>query len=288
VLIREWTDMARETSKGKCVYCNREFSKPSMTNHLKACKQRIASIEAVNSGAKKSGTTRIFHLVVEGQYLPMYWMHLEVPAWVTLAGLDQFLRNIWVECCGHLSAFKIGNVTYHSDAQLTAEGDMDDLFSQRSNGISDEIQAQILQSLPPERQDAFKQWIQSLATEQSLSRPLRRISNMEVESGQVLQPGLKFTYEYDFGSTTELALKVIAEREGKIQGRKNAIQIMARNELPVVPCDICGEKPATLIYQGWDDPDSWLCKDCARATQDLGMMLPIVNSPRTGVCGYTG
>lgn len=280
--------MARETSKGKCVYCDREFSKPSMTNHLRACKQRVASIEAVNSGAKKSGTTRIFHLVVEGRYLPMYWMHLEVPAWVTFAGVDQFLRNIWVECCGHLSAFKIGNVTYHSDAGLAADGDMDDPFSQGSSGISEEIQAEILQSLPPERQDAFKRLIQSFTVEQSSYRPIRRTSSMDVELGQVLQSGLKFTYEYDFGSTTELVLKVIAEREGRLQKRKNAIQIMARNELPVVLCDTCGEKPATLIYQGWDDPDSWLCKDCARATQDLNMMLPIVNSPRAGVCGYTG
>jgi hypothetical protein len=280
--------MARETSKGKCVYCNREFSKQSMTNHLKACKQRIASMEAVNSGAKKSGTTRIFHLVVEGQYLPMYWMHLEVPAWMTLAGLDQFLRNIWVECCGHLSAFKIGNVTYHSDAQLAAEGDLDDMFSPKQSGLTDEIQAQILQSLPPERQDAFMQLVQSLRAEQPSYRPIRRTSSMDVELGQVLQPGLKFTYEYDFGSTTELALKVIAEREGKNQGRKNAIQIMARNELPVVLCDICGEKPSTLMYQGWDNPDSWLCKDCARVTHDMNMMLPIVNSPRVGVCGYTG
>src|SRR5258706_9202715 len=147
--------MARETSKGKCVYCNREFSKPSMTSHLKACKQRLASMEAVNSGSKKSSETRIFHLVVEGQYLRMYWMHLEVPARVTLAVLDQFLRNIWVECCGHLSAFKMGNVTYHSDAQLAAEGDLDDPFPPRQSGLSDEIQAQIMQSLPPERQDAF-------------------------------------------------------------------------------------------------------------------------------------
>ena len=283
--------MAKETSKGKCVYCGGEFSKPSMANHLKACKQRLAGMEAVNLGAKKSGKSRIFHLVVEGRYLPMYWMHLEVPAWVTLADLDQFLRNIWVECCGHLSAFRIGNVTYHSDAQLAAEGDMDDPFSQRqadtSGLLSDEFQAKILQSLPPERQDAFMQWVQSVKAEQA-SRPIRRTSSMDVELGQILQTGLKFTYEYDFGSTTELALKVVAEREGKLQGRKNAIQIMARNELPVVSCDACGEKPATLIYQGWDDPESWLCEDCARAKHNLDMTLPIANSPRVGGCGYTG
>ena len=41
---------------------------------------------------------------------------------------------------------------------------------------------------------------------------------MNAELGQVLKLGLKFTYVYDFGSSTELALKVVDEREGETQG----------------------------------------------------------------------
>ena len=59
--------MAREISKGKCVYCDRELSKSSMTNHLKSCKQRSASIENVSS--KKSRKVKLLHLVVEDNIL---------------------------------------------------------------------------------------------------------------------------------------------------------------------------------------------------------------------------
>ena len=38
--------------------------------------------------------------MVEGRDLPMYWMHLEVTASMTLATLDRFLRDTWLECWG--------------------------------------------------------------------------------------------------------------------------------------------------------------------------------------------
>jgi hypothetical protein len=41
-------------------------------------------------------------------------MHLEVPADATLTDLDEFLRETWVECCEHLSAFRIAGVSYVS------------------------------------------------------------------------------------------------------------------------------------------------------------------------------
>jgi hypothetical protein len=111
---------------------------------------------------------------------------------------------------------------------------------------------------------------------------------MNAELGQVLKLGLKFTYVYDFSSSTELALKVVDEREGETRWRgKKAIKIMARNESPTIPCDIC-DKTATAIYTDWDGYERWLCNECGRKQKDREMMLPVVNSPRVGVCGYTG
>lgn len=90
--------MAPPTTTGTCRFCGSEFAKVGMGRHLKACKQR-----AEFAGQGKSG--RLLHLQVDGTYDPEYWMHLEVPAVVTLAELDTFLRWTWLECCGHLSAF---------------------------------------------------------------------------------------------------------------------------------------------------------------------------------------
>ncbi len=53
--------------------------------------------------------------MAEGLYAPEYWTHFEVPAAASLADVDRFLREIWLECCGHLSAFNIQGKEYLSD-----------------------------------------------------------------------------------------------------------------------------------------------------------------------------
>ena len=113
-------------------------------------------------------------------------------------------------------------------------------------------------------------------------------SSMGASLSQVLEVGTKFNYEYDYGSTTDLALKVIALREQDLA--KGAIQLLAMNEPPRIICQRCGIEPATLICTecAWKG-EGWFCEGCAVA-HDCGdeMCLPVVNSPRVGVCGYTG
>ncbi|HLX39825.1 MAG TPA: hypothetical protein VKR42_04800 [Ktedonobacteraceae bacterium] len=110
----------------------------------------------------------------------------------------------------------------------------------------------------------------------------------------VLKLRQKFSYEYDFGSTTYLTLRVVGEREGVRPDEElhyASVQILARNEPPVFLCRECG-KPATKILAGYFDVnDGAICDACAEkqgAVEFDGEWLPIVNSPRVGVCGYTG
>ncbi len=216
-------------SDGKCSLCGNVFGKAPMTSHLKSCKKKTSGSET----PPKTGKRKAFHLVVEGRHLPEYWMHLEVPAEATLEAMDRFLRDTWLECCGHLSEFEIEGSRY-----LVEPLDFDD-------------------------------------------KP------MDVKLKDVLSPGMKFEHTYDFGSSTYLRLKVVSEEESAL--KRNEIQVLARNEPPVIPCDECG-KPATQVctqcmYVG----EGWLCEECA-AKHDCGepMFLPVVNSPRVGVCGYAG
>jgi hypothetical protein len=37
--------------------------------------------------------------------MPEYWLYIEGKEKATFKQLDDFLRNIWLECCGHMSAF---------------------------------------------------------------------------------------------------------------------------------------------------------------------------------------
>jgi len=97
---------------------------------------------------------------------------------------------------------------------------------------------------------------------------------------------MKFRYEYDFGSTTELALKVIEDQNMSF---KKKVQLLARNEAPDIQCDHC-EKPAVQICSECVcNEEGFLCKKCT-ADHKCGeeMLLPVVNSPRTGVCAYEG
>ena len=123
--------------------------------------------------------------MVQGRDAKAYWLHLGVPVEARLSKLDDFLRRIWLECCGHFSAFSI-------DGQRYASGPMAEL------------------------------------EERSMQVPLSR----------VLQVGMRFSYEYDYGSTTALVLKVADMREQKT-GR-NEVQLLARNNPPPFTCEECG------------------------------------------------
>src|SRR5579859_2951214 len=120
------TTAEKPSLKGLCSYCNSEVEKSKMTQHLKFCKQRATAI-AAEARAADAGTaekTKFFHIVAEGRYNPQYWMHIELPASDALEDLDYFFRDIWVECCGHLSAFQIGDTSYSDEPEDFAFGDM--------------------------------------------------------------------------------------------------------------------------------------------------------------------
>jgi hypothetical protein len=110
---------------------------------------------------------------------------------------------------------------------------------------------------------------------------------MGLKLKDILRPGLKLNYEYDFGSTTELLLTVVSEFEGSI--KKGQVEILARNEAPRIKCDQCENPATTICTECLYDGEGWLCDDCATTHGcNEEMLLPLVNSPRTGVCAYQG
>jgi len=81
-------------SKGNCYLCGKTFGKTAIKNHIVK--------EHGNSGEDS------VLLKVEGLYNKSYWLYLDMPKSGKLAGLDGFLRDIWLECCGHMSEFYLG------------------------------------------------------------------------------------------------------------------------------------------------------------------------------------
>ncbi|MDM8529331.1 hypothetical protein QUF58_14145 [Anaerolineales bacterium HSG24] len=114
--------------------------------------------------------------------------------------------------------------------------------------------------------------------------------DMDCPIGEIFTVGGdKLTHIYDFGTESQSIIKAVAIRDGKPLS-KNPIFLMARNNIPEVTCMEC-DKPAT-----------WLCTDCMWEAEVTGLLcdthnethvhpdviLPFVNSPRTGLCGYDG
>jgi hypothetical protein len=225
--------MKQPPTTGKCQLCNGTFTKQAMTRHLTACLDK----RALPAGGKK---TNIFVLQVQGKYNPGYWLYLEAPAFALLGDIDAFLRHIWLECCGHLSAFDLGRAKQKARLPF----------------------------------DSFEE---------------KEDDTMSLQLDEALEPKMAFDYDYDFGSTTKLQLKVVGIREGVWQGEKH-VRLLARNDAPQFVCQECG-KPATQVnpeenYGG----DGWYCDECAQklSEEDEYHLLPVVNSPRVGVCAYTG
>jgi hypothetical protein len=206
--------MAEEYT-GVCELCGHEAPRAQMARHLAAC----APKHDRGSRAKP-----VVQLHIEADGAPEYWLYVEGRNPSPLEELDDLLRHVWLECCGHMSAFRRGRVELSMRAAL----------------------------------------------------------------GSLPRRGIGFQYEYDFGSTTALRGKVLGYREGSL-GR-NAVRLLARNTPPKLTCASC-DSPATLVCP-FCIGCYLFCKIHARrhpcAREDENVFLPAVNSPRMGVCGYTG
>ena len=109
--------------------------------------------------------------------------------------------------------------------------------------------------------------------------------SMDTLLAEVLRPGMTFTHEYDMGDTTELRLHVVSEGLLDVPGR--FIRIVARNNRPDLNCSSCGKAATQICAECYFDGEGWLCEGCSPDHKcDEAAVLPLLNSPRTGRCGY--
>jgi hypothetical protein len=113
---------------------------------------------------------------------------------------------------------------------------------------------------------------------------------MKVKVATIFVPGLEIPCEYDFGTTSHLLIKVVAQRLGK-PTTGHPIVLLARNKFEPPPCMVCGQ-PATQLCSEClydrEDGRSELCDAHAKEHEHDDMLMALVNSPRTGMCGYDG
>ncbi|HEY0458962.1 MAG TPA: hypothetical protein VGC97_07385 [Pyrinomonadaceae bacterium] len=97
----------RKQPEGKCYFCGEILTRRKLFNHLEKCAQRRSTIEAAETSRRD--TEKLFHLRAKFPYGTEFWLDLEVNGSATLKDLDYYFREIWLECCGHLSEFSAGD-----------------------------------------------------------------------------------------------------------------------------------------------------------------------------------
>lgn len=213
--------MEYQIPKTKCNLCSSEFTGRGIAKHLKSCIPRHLQTKS------KQDFEPFYHIHVKTAPNSDYFLHLLASENITLETLDSYLRQIWLECCGHLSAFSYERFGEEIDKDIWAK----DIF----------------------------------------------------------EPGMELHYVYDYGSSTELKISVNQIYHITDYSAID-IKLIARNAQPIIPCDQCHNQPAmNICLECTSHEDGWLCESCFEKHEcDEEMSLPIVNSPRTGVCGYTG
>ena len=81
----------------------------------------------------------------------------------------------------------------------------------------------------------------------------------------------------------------IYSHHGKSNIKTGEVGILARNDPPQIKCSKCDHLATRICTECIYEDAGWLCDDCAEDHKcGEEMLLPVVNSPRTGVCGYVG
>ena len=110
---------------------------------------------------------------------------------------------------------------------------------------------------------------------------------MTVQVRKLFAPGLQIPYEYDFGTTSELVIKVVGERQGK-PTTKNPIVLMARNKFQPPPCAECGQPAEWVCVECvWEDDSSpMFCQEHADEHEHDEMLIPL-STRRAPACAAT-
>lgn len=246
------------TSEGECFFCKKHFKKAGINRHL-------AKHLAEKSVQGKPGKS--FHLKVEPNWSKNpYFLSLWVDGNTKMDELDFFLRAIWLECCGHMSAFT-------------------DIAKRPNRGFGGGM-FDLMDAYELLDQGKVKQY-EKMMEENNGEIPKSR------KAKDALRKDQKIEYQYDFGSTTELMITVMGEYDIKA---KDSIVLLSRNEPLGLKCETCDKAIAEEICAicfGYEE-EGMFCRKCAKKhakeCEDFAdyAAMSVVNSPRMGVCGYEG
>ena len=126
-----------------------------------------------------------------------------------------------------------------------------------------------------------------------------RTTNVQLQ--YVLRPEKKFSYTYDYGTSTYVTLRVVSEREGVVDDDDELVELLALNVAPEIPCSVCGKPATKVIAESYNVPEDAYCDECAKNLHDKddgdkveddvdeywyeeeNQLIDIENTPRVGI-----
>ncbi len=238
--------MAKQT-RGFCKYCGKEYTRTGMVKHLIACKEKAAVFEQAKEKAV------YYELVLYGKYDKDYWLIIQIKENATLQDLDQFIRDIWVECCGHLSCFDIYGEQYESTPAT------DSFWGEPAKSMNCKLKNVLEQGMQIEYEYDYGSTTELVINVQSYYNA----------------PNQK-------NKVTILSRNNVPQNICSICGKNIARWINPQGFYEGAPfwCDECLEKYENDEMKPDDNGDEY--------DYEMDYISEVCNSPRMGVCGYDG
>lgn len=84
-------------TKPMCMVCKKNYASSGLQRHLGACVKKHIADDTLS--------TTLYQFKIYDKYMKDYYLHVLISKKAKLFHLDRFLREIWLECCGHMSSF---------------------------------------------------------------------------------------------------------------------------------------------------------------------------------------
>jgi len=231
-------------SEGKCLFCGDTFAQADIFKHLSTHFKETA----------KTGNPGLSFLLKVA--LPKKWgatpyfLSLWVDGEITLKTIDTFLRNIWLECCGHMSAFSLPRKKPSNNFNINAFNHLIDHNSEFPGEIS----------MSKKAKNVFSKGL---------------VLEYKYDFGTTTKLEITVICEYPVKAKTI----VLLSRNEPLK----MICCICKTAPATQICTVCCYNEEALFCDKCAKEHAKKCSDF-----DEYSSMPVVNSPRMGECGYEG
>ena len=231
---------------GSCLLCGQSMTLRRMRSHLLG----HFGEKAGKRGAAPSAGGGACLVRITGYSPIRHWLYVRIGPRATLRSLDGLLRDVWVDCCGHLSSFSSGDTSYESSPTMDDFG-----YDDRETATMDVGAARIMSEYGSLRYEYDYGTTTELFVEMASMCPAAGIKPRDVEL-VARNDDIPYDCTVCGGRGTAVCLCVNCSWEDR----------------ETLMCASCAKKHSHAEGDNGEETH----------------LLSVTNSPRMGMCGYRG